>query len=436
MKHLSATELTEKAGEAVIVDGWLQTVRDQGSIVFLIIRNNQGSFQSVVLKSSPAYEASKSLTIESVIRVNGVAKLEKNAPHGVEIMVDELEVLSLADPELPIPVTENADNEAEQQKRLDWRWLDLRRTDKRLIFEAWTTMEQAARQYWTENGYMEIHSPKLMSIPSEGAAELFEVKYFERTAYLAQSPQLYKQMAMASGFERIFETGPVFRANPSFTSRHDTEFTGYDMELSFVESHQDVIAEEEKWLVAMIGAVKEKHGEAILKSYSREIVVPTIPFPQVTMKQAKELLAPFKIESDKVDDLNPEEERKLSELIKEQHGHEFVFVTEYPVTARPFYHMRPESDPSLTKSFDLLWNGIEVTTGAQREHRYEQLLAQAEEKGLHREPLEFYFNFFKYGCPPHGGLGLSPSRLLMKLLDVSNVREVTYLYRGPKRLDP
>ncbi|OYX42175.1 aspartate--tRNA(Asn) ligase [Candidatus Saccharibacteria bacterium 32-49-12] len=436
MKHLTAAALTQKAGEAVVVDGWLQTIRDQGSIVFLIIRNTEGIFQAVVLKSSNAYETSKHLTAESVVKIKGTAKLEQNAPHGVEIMVDEVEVLSGADPELPIPISEKAENEAEQQKRLDWRWLDLRKPEKRLIFEAWTTMEHAARQYWTENGYMEIHSPKMMSIPSEGAAELFEVKYFDRTAYLAQSPQLYKQMAMASGFERIFETGPVFRANPSFTSRHDTEFTGYDMELSFVESHQDVIVEEEKWLVAMISAVKEKHGEAILKSYGREIVVPTIPFPQVTMKQAKELLAPFKIDSDKVDDLNPEEERKLSELIKEQCGHEFVFVTEYPVTARPFYHMRLESDSTLTKSFDLLWNGIEVTTGAQREHRYEQLIAQAKEKGLNLEPLQFYFNFFKYGCPPHGGLGLSPSRLLMKLFDVSNVREVTYLYRGPKRLDP
>jgi aspartyl-tRNA synthetase len=210
MKHLSPTELTEKAGEAVILDGWLQTVRDQGGIVFLIIRNNQGSFQAVVLKGSGAYAASKGLTMESVIKVRGMAKLEQNAPYGVEVMVEELQVLSVADPELPIPVSESAENEAEQQKRLDWRWLDLRRTDKRLIFEAWTTMEQAARKYWTENGYLEIHSPKLMSIPSEGAAELFEVKYFERTAYLAQSPQLYKQMAMASGFERIFEVGPVF----------------------------------------------------------------------------------------------------------------------------------------------------------------------------------------------------------------------------------
>jgi nondiscriminating aspartyl-tRNA synthetase len=436
MKHLSPAELTAKAGEAVVLDGWLQTVRDQGSIIFLVIRNNQGIFQAVVLKSSNAYEISKHLTIESVVKLHGTAKLEQNAPQGVEIMVEELEVLSLADSELPIPVSENAENKAEQQKRLDWRWLDLRRSDKRLIFEAWTTMEQAAREYWTQNGYMEIHSPKLMSTPSEGAAELFEMKYFERTAYLAQSPQLYKQMAMASGFERIFETGPVFRANPSFTSRHDTEFTSYDMEISFIESHQDVIGEEEKWLAAMIGAVKEKHGDVILNTYGREIVVPTIPFPQVTMKQAKELLAPFKIESDKADDLNPEEERKLSEIIRERHGHEFVFVTEYPVTARPFYHMRLESDETLTKSFDLLWNGIEVTTGAQREHCYEKLIAQAEEKGLNKEPLEFYFNFFKYGCPPHGGLGLSPSRLLMKLLDIANVREVTYLYRGPKRIDP
>lgn len=436
MNHLSITQLKEREGQAVIMNGWLQAIRNQGSIVFLVIRNTEGIFQAVVLKDSSAYELSKKLTLESVIQVEGEVKLEPAAPQGVEVMAAKVEVLSSAAPELPIPISEKAQNEAEQQKRLDWRWLDLRKPERRLIFEVWTTLEQAARQYWTQNGYIQIHSPKMMSIPSEGAAELFEVKYFDRKAYLAQSPQLYKQMAMASGFERIFEVGPVFRANPSFTSRHDTEFTGYDMEMSFISSHQDVMSEEEKWLVAMITAVKEKHGEAIQAAYGREIVVPATPFPQVTMKQAKELLAPFKINTEKDDDLNPEEERKLSELVKEQHDHEFVFVTEYPVTARPFYHMKLENDPTLTKSFDLLWNGIEITTGAQREHRYKTLLKQASEKGLKPEPLEFYFNFFKYGCPPHGGLGLSPSRLLMKLLDVSNVREVTYLYRGVKRLDP
>lgn len=436
MEHLSISQLKEQAGKVTILKGWLQAIRDQGSIIFLVIRNNKGVFQTVVTKDSDAYTGVKTLTVESVIQVKGTVKLETNAPEGVELMVDELMVLSLAEAGLPIPISENAQNEADQQKRLDWRWLDLRKPEKRLVFEVWTTMEQAAREYWTQNGYLQIHSPKLMSIPSEGSAELFEIKYFDRTAYLAQSPQLYKQMAMASGFERIFEVGPVFRANPSFTSRHDTEFTGYDMELSFIESHQDVIKEEERWLVAMLAAVKEMHGKAIEHAYGREVIVPALPFPQVTMREAKALLAPFMIPTEKADDLNPEEERKLSELIKEQHGHEFVYVTEYPVSARPFYHMRLETDKSLTKSFDLLWNGIEITTGAQREHRYEQLLKQAEDKGLNKEPLEFYFNFFKYGCPPHGGIGLSPSRMLMKLLDVASVREVTYLYRGPKRLDP
>lgn len=181
---------------------------------------------------------------------------------------------------------------------------------------------------------------------------------------------------------------------------------------------------------------KETHGKKIYNSYGRDVIIPTLPFPRIPLRDAKEMLVKKGVNSEKPDDLSPEEERALSEIIKEKYGHEFVFVTEYPVSARPFYHMRLEEDQTLTKSFDLLWNGIEITTGAQREHRYEQLMKQAKEKGLRKEPLEFYFNFFKYGCPPHGGIGLSPSRLLMKLLNVSNVREVTYLYRGPKRLTP
>lgn len=436
MKHLSAQELLKQAGKKETLEGWVHTVRDQGGIVFVVLRNEQGLFQGVVKKDSDVFEDAKKISDESVIRLTGTIKEQKMAPQNVEVVVDAIEILSAADPELPIPVSENAENEAELQKRLDWRWLDLRRPEKKLIFETWSTMEHAARDYWLSNGYLEIHSPKLMGTPSEGAAELFELEYFGQKAYLAQSPQFYKQMAMASGFGRVFETGPVFRANPSFTSRHDTEFTGYDFEISYIDSHQDVMHEEEKWLAAMIKAVKEKHGKEILEHYNREIVVPKLPFPQVTMKEAKALLKPFNIESERDDDLSPEEERKLSEIIKEKHGHEFVFVTEYPISARPFYHMRLESDKNITKSFDLLWNGIEITTGAQREHRYDVLVKQAEEKGLSKQSLDFYFNFFKYGCPPHGGLGLSPSRLLMKLFDIQNVREVTYLYRGPKRLTP
>lgn len=437
MKHISGDELKKKANKKVTLEGWVDAVRNQGGIIFVVLRNEFGLFQGVVLKKdADVFKIAKSLTNESVIQLVGTVQLQNAAPQGVELLVESIGVLSDADSQLPIPIEENADNEADLQTRLDWRWIDLRSPKKRLIFETWTTMEQAARNYWVDNGFIEIHSPKLLGTPSEGSAELFELDYFGKRAYLAQSPQFYKQMAMASGFGKVFEVGPVFRANPSFTSRHDTEFTGYDMELSYIESHYDVMDEEERWIVAMLKAVKQKHGDNIAEHYNRDIVVPSLPFPRISLKDAKELLAAKKVKSEKSNDLSPEEERSLSEIVKEKYGHEFVFVTEYPVTARPFYHMRLESDPTLTKSFDLLWNGIEITTGAQREHRYDQLIKQAEEKGLSYESLEFYFNFFKYGCPPHGGLGLSPSRLLMKLLDVSNVREVTYLYRGPKRLTP
>lgn len=438
MKHLAAHDLQE-AGEGThtTLEGWVHAVRNQGKILFVVLRNEHGLFQGVALKKDEAvFEAAKELTDESVIQMSGTIQLQEAAPQGVELLLDAIVILSKADAQLPIPISEHAENEADLQNRLDWRWIDLRHDSKKLIFETWTTMEQAARNYWVDNEYIEIHSPKLLGTPSEGAAELFELDYFGKKAYLAQSPQFYKQMAMASGFNKVFEVGPVFRANPSFTSRHDTEFTGYDMEISFIDSHYDIMDEEERWIKQMIAAVKEKHGDAVKEAYDRNVVVPTLPFPRISLLEAKKLLAEKGISSEKHDDLSPEEERTLSEMIKEQHGHEFVFVTEYPVSARPFYHMRLEEDPTLTKSFDLLWNGIEITTGAQREHRYDILIKQAAEKGLGRDSLDFYFNFFKYGCPPHGGLGLSPSRLLMKLLNTSNVREVTYLYRGPKRLTP
>ncbi|MBI4215296.1 MAG: aspartate--tRNA(Asn) ligase, partial [Parcubacteria group bacterium] len=296
--------------------------------------------------------------------------------------------------------------------------------------------EQSLREYWTRENFIEIHSPKLMGSPSESGAEVFEVRYFDRKAYLAQSPQFYKQMAMAAGFEKVFEVGPVFRAEPSFTSRHATEFTGYDCEFSFVESHQDVMLSEQKAIQYMLEKVKAAFGDEIKKVFGREVAVPSIPFPQVTMKEAKRILGELKVISEKEGDLSPEEEVQLCRYILEKQGHEFVFVTEYPAAVRAFYHMRLESDPQITKSFDLLWNGIEITTGAQREHRYEKLVAQASEKKMNLALLQFYLNFFRYGCPPHGGFGMGPSRMLMKLLNLSNVREACFLYRGVKRLEP
>ena len=437
MERVHISEIKKYVGQQVKIAGFVQTIRDQGSIKFLIVRDISGIIQTIITKANAdVMTVADSLSLESVVEIIGLAKEEKQAPDGIEIAAENISVLSLASPELPIPVNEKGQEETDIQKRLDWRWLDLRKPEKSLIFKVWTLMEQSFREYWTQNGYIEIHSPKFMSTPSESGAELFEVKYFDRKAYLAQSPQFYKQMAIAAGFEQVFEIGPVFRANPSFTSRHDTEFTGYDAEISFIESHQEVMQEESKIIQYILKRIKERYGKEILALYGRDLIVPAIPFPQVTMEQAKEILKKLGIPSEKDGDLSPEEERKLSEYIMEKEGHEFVFVTEYPVEVRPFYHMRLKQNPKLTKSFDLLWNGLEITTGAQREHRYDILVTQAEEKGLRLEPIQFYLNFFKYGCPPHGGFGLGPSRMLMKMFNVGNVREVTYLYRGVKRLEP
>jgi len=437
IKRILINQIKKKIGQKVKIAGFVKTIRDHGGIKFLIVRDISGIIQVVVNKSNiETAKTAELLNLESVVEILGVVEEEKQAPNGFEIQAEEIKILSLSAPELPIPVVEKGQEETEQHIRLDWRWLDLRKPKKALIFKVWTVMEQAFREYLLSNGFIQIHSPKLMNVPSESGAELFEVKYFDRTAYLAQSPQFYKQMAMAAGFEKVFEIGPVFRANPSFTSRHDTEFTSYDVEISFIESYKDIISLEERLIQYMLTKIKEKLGDLILNFYDREIIIPSIPFPKVTMKEAKKILSKLGVPSEKEGDLTPEEERKLCEYIKEKTNHEFVFATEWPADVRPFYHMRLEKDPSLTKSFDLLWNGLEITTGAQREHRYDILKKQAEEKNISLDSIKFYLNFFKYGCPPHGGFGLGPTRMLIKIFNVSNVREVTYLCRGVNRLEP
>jgi nondiscriminating aspartyl-tRNA synthetase len=436
MARTLISELPEHVGEPVSVRGWVQVVRDQKRMQFLVVRDESGQAQAVLGKDEPPSElndAISGLAAESAVTVTGTVVADERVKlGGLELQLSGLTVDSPAEPELPIAADSALD------KRIDWRYLDLRRPDRRLIFEVQTTVEHAMREFWRREGFIEIHTPKLMGSASESGAELFKVEYFERMAYLAQSPQFYKQMAMSAGFGKVFEIGPVFRANPSFTSRHDTEFTSVDVELSWIDSHEDVMAFEESWLAYVLGVVKEAHGEAIAETFGTELVVPAVPFPRVTLEQAKEWLREAGHDSvpGPGHDLDPPSERALSAIVKERFGHEFAFVTDYPTTVRPFYHMRHPEDPSLTRSFDLLWRGIELTTGAQREHRYEQLLAQAADKGVETGPIQYYLDFFRFGAPPHGGFGFGLTRLLMQLLGQENVREVTFLYRGPNRLEP
>jgi aspartyl-tRNA synthetase len=413
----------------------VHAIRDQKRIQFVIVRDETGLVQVALGKEeqpSELNQAVSALTAESAVTMTGtVAADERVKLGGLELRLEELLVDSPAEPELPVAADSALD------KRMDWRYLDLRRPDRRLIFEVQTTAEHAMREYWRKHAFIELHTPKFMGSASESGAELFKVEYFDREAYLAQSPQFYKQMAMAAGFGRVFEVGPVFRANPSFTSRHDTEFTSVDVEISWIDSHEEVMAFEERWLAHVLAAVKAEHGEAIEATFETELLVPAVPFPRVSLEQAKELLREHGHDAPGAEhDLDPPSERALSAIVKDTHGHEFAFVTDYPASVRPFYHMRHAEEPALTKSFDLLWRGIELTTGAQREHRYEQLLAQAEDKRVDVGPIQYYLDFFRFGAPPHGGFGFGLTRLLMQMLGQENVREVTFLYRGPHRLEP
>lgn len=442
MIGVSISEAKQRVGCTVQLRGFVHTIRNQKKMFFLVLRDRSGKIQITIAKSSKAGQRLlplvEKLNRESAIAVKGkVVENEEVKLGGVELIPEVIELLSDAEEKLPIDPW--SQQQASLDKRLDWRFLDLRRDDRRLIFEIQTSAEKAMRDWWYNHGFIEIHSPKLIGTASESGSELFTLDYFDRVAYLAQSPQFYKQMAMAAGFEAVFEIGPVFRANPSFTSRHDTEFTSVDVEVSWISSHEDLMEIEEQWLQYVIKRVYEEYYNKIKEFFGVELKIPQIPFPRMTLQEAKSILDELGYtppEDSKDEDLDPGGEKKIGQYVKERYGSDFVFITDYPASIRPFYHMRKEGDQELTKSFDLLWNGLEVTTGAQREHRYEILKRQASEKNLDTDVLDFYLNFFRYGIPPHGGYGFGLTRMLMSMLQLPNVREATYLYRGPNRLYP
>ena len=437
VKNLAALE-----DGTVTIAGWVETVRDQKKVQFVILRDETGSVQVVnpATRESDGTndaavattEAISGLTAGSFVKVTGELKHDERVKlGGIEVKLASLDVASLAFPEPPIADDSSID------KRLDWRFIDLRRPEQNLVFRAQTTFEHALRTYWVDNDFIEIHTPKLMASASESRAELFEIEYFEGKAYLAQSPQFFKQMAQPAGFGKVFEIAPAFRADPSFTSRHATEFTSVDAEISWVESHEDVMAMHEQLLVAGLQAVKDKHGEAIKAAFDVDVTVPTAPFPRIPLAEAHEILKARGYTVPRADgDLDPEGERQLSKHVRETFGHEFVFVTDYATGIRPFYHKRHDDDAALTNSYDLLFNGVEISTGAQREHRVDVLIEQAKEKGLDPEELGFYLDFFRHGVPPHGGFGMGLQRVMMLLLHQPSIREVTYLFRGPNRLLP
>ncbi len=419
----------------VSVSGWVEVIRDQKKVQFVVLRDESGAVQLVHPRAEDADELAgeiSALTQGTFLTATGELKHDERVKlGGVEIKLDALDIAAVAIAETPIAPDSGID------KRMDWRFIDLRRPEQNLIARVQSTFEHALRVYWIEHDFIEIHTPKLMASASESKAELFEVKYFEGKAFLSQSPQFFKQMAQPAGFGKIFEVGPAFRADPSFTSRHATEFTSVDTEFSWIDSHEDVMKLHEELLVAGLAAVKEKHGEQITELFDVEVTVPSLPFPRIPLAEAKRIVAERGYEVPRADDdMDPEGERQIAAYVREEFGHEFVFLTDYASSIRPFYHMRNADDPGLTNSYDLIFNGVEISTGAQREHRIDVLIENARSKKLDPEEIGFYLDFFRYGVPPHGGFGMGLSRVIMLLLHQANLREVTYLFRGPTRLLP
>ncbi|WP_328511794.1 aspartate--tRNA(Asn) ligase [Streptomyces mirabilis] len=430
------SDLPRRVGQTVSVSGWVNTLRLLSKVQFVVVRDHTGMVQITHQRGGVGDEieaALQGLTPESAVRITGrVTDNPIVRLGGLEIIPEKVDVLNRA--ETPLPIDEHTGLE----HRLDWRFLDVRRRRQaQLLFAVQTTFEQGMREYAYRQGCTEMHTPKLMGTASESGAEVFQLGYFDRSAYLAQSPQFFKQMAISAGIDKVFEIGPVFRAEPSFTSRHATEFTGVDVELAWIKGVEDVMVFEEQMLMHAVARVANVHGEAVLETFGVEVTVPTTPFPRITVAEAQEVLRAKGWDPAGVkEDLDPEGERGIASYVQEQTGHEWAFVTHYPASVRPFYHMRPADDAGVTLSFDLLWKGLEVTTGAQREHRYDVLLEQAAEKGMGTEPMQDYLNVFRYGCPPHGGLGMGLGRMLMVMLGLDTIREATFLFRGPNRLTP
>jgi len=415
----------------VEIQGWIENLRDKKSMQFIVIRDLSGKVQVTVVKEEKPEiaEIFSNATLESTVKITGQAVVNEYVKlGGIEIIPETVEITSKAEA-LPIGPESSID------QRIEHRWIDLRTEKNQLIFAFQSYLVNAMREYLINHDFIEIHTPKFIGTASESGAEVFEVKYFDRKAYLAQSPQFYKQMAMAGGLERIFEIAPCFRAEKSHTKKHATEFTSFDVEFSYINSFQDVMALEAEMITYGLEKTKEKFGERVKEVFGVDIVVPSLPFPQMKLRDIYDELKErydFDVPEEEKTDLTTEAERLCDRLAKDKFNHEFLLVTDYPPQKRAFYHMR---ENGTLQGYDLIWKGIEITSGAQREHRIDELKKNAEEKGL-ADDVKFYLQFFKNGIPPHGGFAIGVDRLTMLLLGLPSLKETQFLFRGPDRLDP
>ncbi len=419
-----------KEGDDVILAGWASDIRNLGKIAFIKLRDREGEVQVTVLSDCPQFKEVAELSKESVIVCHGKVKQGKQTSGAKEVTLHDFEVISRADPNLPIDISGKIPTGLD--KRLDNRFLDLRNPRNLAIFKVRSMVNWSIRNFLAKEGFIEMQTPKIISAGAEGGATLFPVQYYDKTVYLSQSQQLYKQMMLIAGFEKIFEIGPSFRAEKSHTMRHLTEFTHFDFEMSFIKDEDDVLKVLERLFVQVCKDINELCAES-LKLIGVTIEVPALPFPRITVAKGIELLNEHGANLPSDFDLGIEEEKKLGELVKKKFGADAYFLTKYPASQRAFYIMR---DGQLSRGFDFEYCGTELVSGGQREHRYDQLCAQISDKGMKLKDFDFYTTPFKFGAPTHGGFGMGMDRLVMKLLKLENVRDAVLFPRDPERVVP
>jgi len=418
----------------VTVNGWVQDIRNLGGISFITLRDRHGTLQITMPKKKiepDLFESLTKLPRESVISVTGEVKESNQTALGVEIIPSSFKLHNEAGVPLPMGVVDKVN--VEMDTRLNHRFMDLRKPEMRAVFEIRSLVIQLISEAMIANGFVNVNTPKIVASGAEGGATLFGIDYFERKAYLAQSPQLYKQMLMSTGLDRVFEMGPAFRAEHSNTNRHVTEFLSFDGEMAWIENQEDVMAMIESVIDHVLINLRER-GKEYLKTIGKEITVPKRPYPILTYTECLKMVTDRGLPLKNGDDLGTEGEKIIGDIMSEK-GNELYFIAEYPEEAKPFYIMEKDGT-DLSFSFDLDYKGQEISSGGQREHRYPELLKRMEKKGLNTEDFDSYLDAFRYGMPPHGGWGIGVDRVVTKILDLPNVREAILFPRDIGRLTP
>jgi nondiscriminating aspartyl-tRNA synthetase len=425
---------SEDHEKEVVVEGWVQEVRNLGGISFLVLRDRYGIIQITAPKKKIAPELMERLSSvprESVVKISGLVKQSAQAKAGYEIIPSEMEVLSVSHSPLPMGVVDKVSVEADT--RFDNRFMDLRKPEARAVFEIKSLTLRLIDEFLEKENFVETFTPKIVASGAEGGATLFEINYFGKKAYLAQSPQLYKQMLMSTGLDRVFEIGQAFRAEPSDTVRHVSEFISFDAEMAHIASQQDVMAMLESCTQYVIKGVMER-GKVHLEKLNAKVVLPKTPYPMISYAQAVDMVCEHGSKICHGEDLGTEGEKVLGDIMTEK-GYEMYWIHEYPEEAKPFYIMEKDGTP-YSYSFDLDYKGQEMASGGQREHRHDRLTARMQKKGLDPSAFDFYLKSFAYGMPPHGGWGFGVERFVVKMLSQQNIREAILFPRDRNRLVP